>query len=145
MTFKVDSAELKLPQEGGNNPGVVIFKLKFKEDKQKVISAKNKLKNHKQYPNVYINHDQSRSDRLLADSFRAILSAVKMGDMSLTLRGSRLVHMGPASDRETQDTRESPPSPRPRDSGGNRRPSDRKARSRSPSRAGENAPVMAGH
>ena len=62
----VDSAERKVPQEDSNKPGVVVFTLKSTGDKKEVMSAKNKLKNHKQYSRVYIKHDQSRSDRLLA-------------------------------------------------------------------------------
>ena len=120
------SAERKGTQECSNKPGVVIVTLKSTEDKKKVMSAKNKLKNHRQYSKVYINHDQSRSERLLADNFRAILAAVKNGDTNLAIRGARVVRTS-SSDGDSRDNIGSPPPPASRDS---RRPTDSNSRSR---------------
>ena len=131
-SITVGSAERKVPQEGSNKPGVVVVTLKSIDDKKKIMSAKNKLKNHKQYSRVYINHDQSRSERLLADNFRAILSAVKNGATNLTLRGARVLRTGSSSDRDSRDTRKSSPPPPSRDS---RRPGDRNSKPSSPSRS----------
>ena len=131
-SITVGSAERKVPQEGSNKPGVVVVTLKSIDDKKKIMSAKNKLKNHKRYSRVYINHDQSRSERLLADNFRAILSAVKNGDTNLTLRGARVIRTGSSSDRDSRDARKSSPPPPSR---GSRRPGDRNSKPSSPSRS----------
>lgn len=108
----IECAERKVPQEGSNKPGVVVVTMKSASDKQKVMSVKRKLKDHRQYATVYINHDKTKSERLIEDNFRAILSAVRQRDTNLTLRGSRVVR----SENGNGDGRRRPPSPSSRDS-----------------------------
>ncbi|KAH3735544.1 hypothetical protein DPMN_042080 [Dreissena polymorpha] len=66
--------------------------MKSFEDKRKVISEKNSLKDHSIYSNVFIQHDQAQADRVLANNFRAILGAIK--SHGLTVRGSHIVPRG---------------------------------------------------
>ena len=131
----VGSAERKGTHESSDKPGVVVATLKSSEDKKKVMTNKNKLKNSRQYSGVYINHDQSRDERLFADNFRAILSAVKNGDTNLTLRGARVIRTGSSPHRDTRDTRGSSPPPTTRDS---ERPRGRNSGSSSPQRSRDN-------
>ncbi len=91
----VASAERKIAQEGNSRPGVVIATLKSNADKKKVMTSKRELRNHKSYSSVYINHDQHKSERIMADNFRAILSALKKGDTNLSVQGSRVVRNEP--------------------------------------------------
>ena len=130
--IKVGSAERKAPHEGSDKPGVVVATLKTTEDKKSVMMAKNKLKNNRQYSTVYINHDQTKNERLLADNFRAILSAVKNGDTNLSLRGARVVRNGSSTHRGDRDIQESSPRSAARDS---ERRGGRNSNSSSPSRS----------
>lgn len=131
----VETAESKVTRESINKPGVVVATLKSVEDKEKVMTAKNKLKNSRQFSRVYINHDQSRDERLFADNFRAILSAVKKGNTNLTLRGARVIRTGSSPHRNTRDTHESSLPPTTRDS---ERPRGSNSRSSSPPRSRDN-------
>lgn len=40
---------------------------------------------------MYINHDMTKSNRLLGDSFRAVLAGIKDKNVNLSLRGSRVI------------------------------------------------------
>lgn len=131
----LETAERKETRESINKPGVVVATLKSVEDNEKVMTAKNKLKNSRQFSRVYINHDQSRDERLFADNFRAILSAVKKGNTNLTLRGARVIRTGSSPHRNTRDTHELSLPPTTRDS---ERPRGSNLRSSSPPRSRDN-------
>ncbi|KAL4229077.1 hypothetical protein ACF0H5_012116 [Mactra antiquata] len=81
----------KRASQGSNKPGVVVASLKSREDKKPVLSSKNKLKHNTKYSRVYIHSDMSKSDRIIADNVRTIISAFKSKDSSLSLKGSRVV------------------------------------------------------
>jgi len=95
----VDTAVRK--RSSNNKPGVIVASFRSAEDKQSAMSAKNKLKQNQQYERVYVDHDQSRGDRLLADNFRTILVALKHNDTNLCVRGSRVVRNNSAANRDS--------------------------------------------
>lgn len=68
-----------------NKPGVIVATFQSNDDKNVVMRAKRKLKRHEQYAHVCIDHDQSKSDRIMTDNFRAILSALKQHDSNLSI------------------------------------------------------------
>jgi len=86
---KVSKAERKQSRDG--KAGVIVATFSSQQDKKKVMLAKAKLRNSNQFPDVFINHDQSRSDRVMADNFRTILTALKHRDTDLSIRGNRVV------------------------------------------------------
>ena len=102
--------------------------MKSADEKKKVMSVKSKLKDHKQYSKVYIDHDKSRTDRLIESNFRAILTAVKQGNTNLSLRGARVVRNAGDGETRSGSGRERSPSPSYRDS--------RRRADRSPVRSG---------
>ena len=112
--ISVASAERKKSQDDTHKPGLIIATLKSISDKKRIMSAKNKLKDHRQYSSVHINHDQSRSERIVADNFRTILSAIKQGDTNLSVRGFRVVRTD-SSNRTPWNRRESSSNQPPRD------------------------------
>jgi len=81
-----------------SKPGVVIASFTCHDDKRKVLSSKRELKNSRQYNTVYIDHDLSVPDRIMNNNFRTILSALR--DQNLTVRGTRVVHVGRGNDSE---------------------------------------------
>ena len=89
--------------ENRNNPGVVIARFRSSEDKKKVMLAKNKLKDNRQYPNVFIHHDQSREERLMASNLRKLVNAVKGGDTDISVRGSRVIQGRSSSGTDTDN------------------------------------------
>ena len=72
-------------------PGVVIAKFKNETDKKKVMLAKKNLKSHAQYRKVFIHHDQSREERVMATNLRMLVNAYKAGDKNINVKGSRIV------------------------------------------------------
>ena len=61
-------------------PGVVIANFKNETDKKKVVLAKKNCKSHAQYRKVFIHHDQSREERVMATNLRMLVNANKAGD-----------------------------------------------------------------
>ena len=53
-----------------SKPGVVIATFKSNEDKKTVMSEKAKLKKNRQFQDVFIHHDESREQRVMAHNFR---------------------------------------------------------------------------
>ncbi|XP_045171009.2 uncharacterized protein DDB_G0283697-like [Mercenaria mercenaria] len=86
-----------------DSDGVVIVKFSSREDKQKVMSAKKSLRDSRQYAQVYINHDQPKSERVFANNFRKILSAMRTGDSNLEMRGTHVVNRRDSSGRRDND------------------------------------------
>lgn len=86
-------------KSSSSKPGIVIAKFKSHDDKRKVMVKKSSLGDSRQYRDVFIHHDQSHIDRIMANNFRTILSAMKQHDF--TMRGSRIVRVN--GDRPRED------------------------------------------
>lgn len=105
-----DHADRKI-SKSASKPGVIIAKLKSNDDKRKVMASKASLKSHTQYSKVFVDHDQSVSDRVLASNFRCILNAMKC--QNLVVRGSRVInldsrnHSGSANSRSSSRIQDS--------------------------------------
>ena len=54
------------------------------------MANKNQLSTSRQYKQVFINHDQAHTDRLVTSNFRAILNALNQD--TLKLKGSRVIY-----------------------------------------------------
>lgn len=80
-------------------PGIVIVTLETLQDKQKILKAKNLLR-ETNLNKVFIHPDQSHSERLLNSNIRAIVEAVNSGDRSINVRGGRVVTSRRASYRQ---------------------------------------------
>ena len=74
-----------------SRPGVVIATFKSADDKRKVMSEKSKLKNSRHYDKVFIQHDQTREQRLLAGNFRTVINAINGGTSNVSFRGMLVV------------------------------------------------------
>ena len=70
---------------------MVIASFRSTEDKKKVMSEKSYLKENRHFQNVYIQHDESREQRLMSNNFRTMLNALSNNDTDWSLRGSRIV------------------------------------------------------
>lgn len=96
----VDNAERKQTYSA-SKPGVVIARLKNKDDKQRVMKGKTRLRESRQFSKVYIHHDQLPSERSASTNFRAILRA--MNNTNLSMKGSRIVYGRDDIDSATSD------------------------------------------
>lgn len=83
-----------------SKPGLVIAKMRSHEDKRKVMSNKSKLLDHQQYSGVFVQHDQSQADRVMANNFRTILQSLK--GSNLTVRGSRVVQKNASNQQNSR-------------------------------------------
>ena len=97
----VKSAERKV-SKSPSKPGVVIATFKNGDDKRKVMTDKSSLKDSRQYKDIYINHDQSREQRLMTSNFKAVLDAINRNDNDLSLRGTRVIRRN----RDNQNSHE---------------------------------------
>ena len=70
----VSSTERKLSRVQ-SKPGLVIATFKSAEDKRNFLSEESKLKNSRRYERIFIQHDQTREQRLLNGNFRAVIGA----------------------------------------------------------------------
>ncbi|XP_053373726.1 uncharacterized protein LOC123532192 isoform X2 [Mercenaria mercenaria] len=91
-----ENAERKESKIEGK-PGVVIAKFKSYSDKMKVMSKKRDLVKNKKYENIYINHDQTKAERQMAQNFRTILGVMKNSGVKMI--GSRVVRSSSDHDR----------------------------------------------
>ncbi|MEW8548224.1 MAG: hypothetical protein AB2693_32370 [Candidatus Thiodiazotropha sp.] len=87
--ISVSDAERK-QSRNDSNPGVIIAKLKSRNDKQRVMKEKFRLKDNRRFSKVFIHHDQIPSERSVSSNLRAILRA--MNTNNLSMKGSRIVH-----------------------------------------------------
>ena len=94
----VSDAERK-KSRSESKPRVVIAKLKNKNDKQRVMKKKSKLKDSRRFSKVFIHHDQVPSQRSVSSNFRAILCAMKVNNSNLAMRGSRVVYTESSDDQ----------------------------------------------
>ena len=85
--------------------GIVIAKCASANDKRKIMSNKRNLKSDRKYSRVYIDHDMSREDRIMASNLKSIVKAV--GNNKLYVRGNRICSSTPRehSDRGDQQQR----------------------------------------
>lgn len=129
--ISVSSVVRKNPTD--NRPGLVIARLNSHEDKRKVMSLKRNLREHRQFSSVYIEHDQSASERVLSSNFRNIISAMKHS--GLVMKGSRIVRSD-ARDRHSYEHGGQRPSDNTRHSWGEPARHRRRSRSSSGTRSG---------
>lgn len=101
----VTFSKVERKKSSSSKPGIVIVKFKSHDDKRKVMVKKSNLGDSRQYKDVFIHHDQSHIDRLMANNFRTILSAMKQHDF--TVRGSRVVRVNSDRPREQMNHRSS--------------------------------------
>ena len=89
--ISVEDAERKQPHSE-SKPGVIVARMNSKQDKQRVMKEKSRLKDSRQFSKVYINHDQHPSERSVSTNFRKILHAMKSNKNNLMMKGSRVVY-----------------------------------------------------
>jgi len=75
-----------------NRPGVVVAKCGSVSEKEKVLKCKSKLKDSNRYSEVFINSDQTKSERRLASSMRAMVRAINGGNKNLKVKGTQVVY-----------------------------------------------------
>ena len=82
-----------------SQPGVVIATCSDRDTKTDIMKAKSNLKRHRNYENVYIEHDRSRAERSQISSLRTLVQAV--GKDKVRMRGNRVVyHNAESNERE---------------------------------------------
>lgn len=89
--ISVEDAERK-QSHSESKPGVIVARMNSKQDKQRVMKEKSRLKDSRQFSKVYINHDQHPSERSVSTNFRKILHAMKSNKNNLMMKGSRVVY-----------------------------------------------------
>ena len=100
-----------------SKPGVVIASFYNAEDKATVMKEKSKLKNSRQCKDIFIHHDQSHEQRIMASNFKALLSALNDKDKNLSVRGTRIVR-GNRNSHDSRDNSDADQSNRRRDHSG---------------------------
>ena len=94
--ISVDDAERKRSYTEGK-PGVIVAKMKNKQEKTRVMKEKRRLKDSRQFSNVFIQHDLHPSQRSVSSNFRRIVQAMKSNANNLSMRGARILY-----DRDSQ-------------------------------------------
>ncbi|XP_053402913.1 putative uncharacterized protein DDB_G0286901 [Mercenaria mercenaria] len=77
--------------ENSDKPGVVIATFQSMEDRRKVLSVKNKLKDSNQYDGVFISKDMSFDERSTSRNFMVIVNALRENGCNISLQGNRVV------------------------------------------------------
>ena len=88
-----------------NKPGIIIATLRSSEDKKKIMTSKKMLKGHSSYGTVYINHDQTTQERRLASNMRTLVEAVRRGDSSIAVRGTKVITTNNRDEEVNRGTR----------------------------------------
>ena len=57
------------------------------DDKERVMSAKTRLRQSRRDRDVYIHGDQSRKDRLYSANLRSLVNAYNSGDSDIRVKG----------------------------------------------------------
>ena len=83
----VVAAERKKAKKEGA-PGVIIAKCASKEDKEKIMKSKAKLKSSRNFADVFISNDLTWEQRQQDNNLRAIAKAV--GNNKLVVRGGKI-------------------------------------------------------
>lgn len=109
---KIKSAVRK-KTKSSSETGLVVAKCKSHDDKREIMLSKNKLKDSRNYKDVFISHDQSREERLNSANFRKIIKII--GQDNVYMKGNK-VYTKP-SDRRDQ----TPPGNNKRQAPGNER------------------------
>ena len=94
--ISVDDAERKRSYTEAK-PGVIVAKMKNKQEKTRVMKEKRRLKDSRQFSNVFIQHDLHPSQRSVSSNFRRIVQAMKSNANNLSMRGARILY-----DRDSQ-------------------------------------------
>ena len=92
----VEEADRK-QSHSDSKPGVIIARMKNKQEKQRVMKEKSRLKDSRQFAKVFIHHDQHTSERSVSNNFRRIVRAMKSNSSNLSMRGARIIY-----DRDSQ-------------------------------------------
>ncbi|VDI69043.1 Hypothetical predicted protein [Mytilus galloprovincialis] len=95
-TFNV---ERKINKSGRD--GVVVVSCKSRDDRESILSAKNKLKVSRQYSNIYIHPDMTLQQRIESENMRVLAKTLKSVNPDLRVRGSRLVDESARSDSQS--------------------------------------------
>ena len=86
--ISVQDAERKQSYTDGK-PGVIVAKMKNKQEKTCVMKEKRRLKDSRQFNKVFIQHDLHPSQRSVSSNFRRIVHAMKSNVNNLSMRGSK--------------------------------------------------------
>jgi hypothetical protein len=86
---KVIKAERKSTHGDGRRPGIVVATCKSNDDKRQIMISKRQLKDSEVYKDVYVEHDQSRTERVQRSNMNTIIHALGRGE--LAMRGERVV------------------------------------------------------
>ena len=100
----VRKAERKVSRSP-SKPGVVIASFRSAEDKRNVMAEKSKLKDNTQFQDVFIQHDESREQRVMASNFRTMLQAMNNNDTNVSVRGHRVICMPRNSNQQSESNR----------------------------------------
>ncbi|XP_071132902.1 uncharacterized protein [Mytilus edulis] len=84
---KIKSAERKISRRD-NVPGIVLIAFHSSDDKRKAMEEKRKLKDSRNFKNIFIEHDLPKSQRMMNSNLRNIVRTI--GKHQLELRGSRV-------------------------------------------------------
>ncbi|CAG2243151.1 unnamed protein product [Mytilus edulis] len=95
-TFNV---ERKINKSGRD--GVVVVSCKSRDDRESILSAKNKLKVSRQYSNIYIHPDMTLQQRIESENMIVLAKTLKSVNPDLRVRGSRLVDESACSDSQS--------------------------------------------
>ena len=77
-----------------DRPGLVVVTCRSSEDKKLIMDAKSKLRDSRQYRNVYISHDKNKEQRTSENNLRTIVRNIPGAADVLDVRGSRVVVKG---------------------------------------------------
>ena len=128
----VDEAERK-QSHTDTIPGVVIARMKSKQDKTRVMKEKRRLKESRQFAKVFIHHDMHPSQRSVSSNFRRIVHAMKSNASNLSMRGSRILYdRDNLSSNNTRESRDDHSSSRYNQQQNDRQPDRPSGRSRDP-------------
>ena len=97
----VESATRKSNYSAETNPGIVIAKFKSKYEKSTVMKNKNKLKDHRRFSNVFLEHDLPRHQRVVNANNRTIVKT--LGKKELEIDAARVKVRDSCSDRAQKE------------------------------------------
>ena len=97
----VEDAERKRSYSD-SKPGVIIARMKNKQEKTRVMTEKRRLKDSRQFSKVFVHHDLHPSQRSISNNFRRIVHAMKNNTSNLSMKDSRILF-----DRDNQMSHDS--------------------------------------
>lgn len=96
----IKSAERKQSRKE-NDPGVVIVKCNNIDDKKTILSSKRKLKDSRNFRDVFIHNDYSQQERIQTANLRTLIKAV--GNDNLIIKGNRVQFKRTRTEGDTRD------------------------------------------